>query len=267
MSTPMMTVKVTHRFEASAERVFDAWLDPAKAGKWLFATKTGKMIRAEIDARVGGGFVFVDRRDGEDVEHIGKYLELDRPRRIVFTFAVKMAPFTGDPSESTKVTIDIEPKGGGCVLTLTHEGVLRDYVERTNAGWTGILDGLERSLSRKADAIAFLELAASGRAHLAFPRFVGAGFIHHNAYFKGDADTLMKAMDEAAKENPGTIIEVQRALEDGDTVAVHSHVRHKPEDLGYATMHIFRFDADRVVELWDFGQEVPADSPNEHGMF
>ena len=56
-------------------------------------------------------------------------------------------------------------------------------------------------------------------------------------------------------------------LEDGDLVAVHSRVRQKPGDLGAAVVHIFRFQGDRIVELWDMGQSVPENSPNENGMF
>ena len=130
-------VLVTHRFSASAERVFDAWLDPAKAGRFLFATPQGRMVRAEIDARVGGSFVFTDRRDGEDIEHKGQYLEIDRPRRLVFTFAVPKFS-----AEVTRVTIDITPQDSGCELTLTHEGVLPDYAERTRSGWKMILETL-----------------------------------------------------------------------------------------------------------------------------
>lgn len=135
------TVRVTHRFSASAERVFDAWLDPAKARKFLFTTPTGQMVRAEIDARVGGAFCFVDRRDGEDVEHSGKYLEIDRPRRLVFSFVVPKYS-----KESTRVTIEIVPEGSGCVLTLTHEGVLPEWAKPTEGGWTGILSGLAAQL-------------------------------------------------------------------------------------------------------------------------
>ncbi len=142
MSTaPHVTVRVTHRFSASAERVFDAWLDPQKACKFLFATPTGEMVRTEIDARIGGAFHIVDRRNGEDVEHTGEYLEIDRPRRLVFTFLVpKYSP------ESTKVIIDIVRLGSGCELTLTHENVPPEYATRNEAGWTGILAALAKTL-------------------------------------------------------------------------------------------------------------------------
>jgi uncharacterized protein YndB with AHSA1/START domain len=142
-----VTVRVTRRFEASPERVFDAWLDPERAGRWLFATASGRMVRVEIDARVGGSFCFVDRRDGEDIEHTGRYLEIDRPRRLVFTFAVpKFSP------DGTRLTIEIVPLASGCELVLTHEGVLPDYASRTESGWTGILNELASTLSRKEPA-------------------------------------------------------------------------------------------------------------------
>ncbi len=60
---------------------------------------------------------------------------------------------------------------------------------------------------------------------------------------------------------------MQRALEDGDLVAVHSRVRLKPGEPGIAIVHIFRFEGDLVAELWDVGQPVPSDSPNANGMF
>jgi len=109
---PHVIVRVTRRFSASPERVFDAWLDAEKAGRWMFATASGEMVRAEIDARVGGSFCFVDRRDGQDVKHTGEYLEIDRPRHLVFTFSV-------DSSDSARVMIDIVPVGTGCELNWT----------------------------------------------------------------------------------------------------------------------------------------------------
>jgi predicted SnoaL-like aldol condensation-catalyzing enzyme len=40
-----------------------------------------------------------------------------------------------------------------------------------------------------------------------------------------------------------------------------------PGDSGVATIHIFRFEGDRIVELWDVGQAVPENSLNDNGMF
>ena len=133
-------VQVTHRFSASAERVFDAWLDPTRVGRWLFATPTGTVVRAEIDARVGGRFHIVDRRDGEDVLHTGEYLELERPRRLVFTFGVpKYSP------EYDRVTVEIKPAGSGCELTLTHD-VTPQWADGARGGWVGILEALATAL-------------------------------------------------------------------------------------------------------------------------
>jgi uncharacterized protein YndB with AHSA1/START domain len=146
MSTPSAsTLRITRRFTASAERVFDAWLDPQKAGSWLFATPTGKMVKVDIDARVGGKFNFTDRRDGEDIEHIGEYQEIDRPRRLVFTFGV---PKFSDVS--TRVIVEIVPQANGCELTLTHEGVLPEWQSRTVDGWTTLLGALASLVDPKS---------------------------------------------------------------------------------------------------------------------
>jgi len=74
-------------------------------------------------------------------------------------------------------------------------------------------------------------------------------------------------MEENAAKNPNKVLDIQRALEDGDLVAVHSRIRQNPGELGAAVVHIFKFQGNRVVELWDMGQPVPEKSPNENGMF
>lgn len=137
------TLRITRRFDFPMERVFDAWLDPEKARRFLFATPTGKMVRVDIDARVGGSFVIV-RRDEDDVEHVGSYLEIDRPRRLVFTFGVPKYA-----KEITRVTIELTPQGKGCELTLTHEGVLPEWLEPSRQGWGMILDTLAKRLSEE----------------------------------------------------------------------------------------------------------------------
>ena len=122
-------------------------------------------------------------------------------------------------------------------------------------------------MTKKEIAQDFLKLASKGQAREAFELYVSDGFKHHNAYFKGDGHTLMTAMEENGKKTPDKIFEMQRALEDGNLVAIHSRVRQTSKDLGAAVMHIFRFENDRIIELWDFGQAVPENMINENGMF
>ena len=138
-TTKRIAVSVSHTYTASPERVFDAWVDPKKAVKFFFATETGEVVRCEIDARVGGTFTVVDRRDGKDVLHTGKYIEVERPRHLVFDFAVPdYSP------EWTRVSIDITPSGSGSQLTLTHDGVFEEYAVQTQNGWTTILAALDK---------------------------------------------------------------------------------------------------------------------------
>lgn len=138
----MVEFTVTHRYAHPPERVFDAWLDPAIARKFLFATPTGEMVRAEVDARVGGQFAFVDRRpDMGDVLHTGEYKVVDRPRRLVFTFGVpKFNP------DFTEVEVEITPTEGGCEVRLTQRDTPEEWAERSAEGWATILATLEAAL-------------------------------------------------------------------------------------------------------------------------
>ena len=121
--------------------------------------------------------------------------------------------------------------------------------------------------SHKDAAVNFLGLVALGKVREAYEKHVGAGFRHHNPYFHGDAASLMEGMQQNAAKNPNKLLEIKSAIQEGDRVAVFSRVRQNPQDRGGAVVHIFRFDKDRIVELWDVGQAVPEESVNENGMF
>jgi uncharacterized protein YndB with AHSA1/START domain len=142
MADPII-ITVERHIAASPERVFDAWLDAGAVGKWLFATPDGVMEKVEIDPRVGGKFLIVERRGEALAEHFGEYLEIDRARRLVFTFAAMR------DAGYTRVEVTITPEGGGSRVTLVHEmdPEWADYEAQTRQGWTKILDGLGRSLS------------------------------------------------------------------------------------------------------------------------
>jgi predicted SnoaL-like aldol condensation-catalyzing enzyme len=113
----------------------------------------------------------------------------------------------------------------------------------------------------------FLTKCASGQSREAFKLYVGTNFKHHNAYFKGDATSLMVAMEQNAIENPHKNFQIQRVLEDGNLVASHSKVKVKEDGPELAVIHIARFEGEKIAELWDFGQEVPKNMVNENGMF
>ena len=143
-SKPTTTVTVQRRFAASDERVFDAWLDPTMIGQWMFgpSLREEEIVRLSVDAQVGGRFSFLVRRQGQEIDHVGKYLEIDRPRRLVFTWGI-----AGLSVDETDVTVDIEPLEVGCELTLTHRKVWSDYAERTKAGWATMVDVLAKVLA------------------------------------------------------------------------------------------------------------------------
>src|SRR6476661_6902429 len=61
MTAPAV-VTASREIAAPPGRVFDAWLDPKEAAQFLFATPGGKIVRCDIDARVGGRFLFTVRR-------------------------------------------------------------------------------------------------------------------------------------------------------------------------------------------------------------
>lgn len=121
--------------------------------------------------------------------------------------------------------------------------------------------------ARKDAAVDFLRACAAGHAREAFSKQAASGFRHHNPFFPGDAKSLWEGMDDNAAKFPDKVLEVKHVLADGDYVAVHSSVHMKTGDAGIAVVHLFRFEGDKVAELWDVAQQLPADSPNENGPF
>ena len=129
------------------------------------------------------------------------------------------------------------------------------------------IDQQSKPLSLKEKSISFLQNVAFGNVREVYQKYVGPGFLHHNPFFPGDAKSLMIAMEENAAKNPNKRFEVKFAIQEKDMVTVYSHIKQNPDDLGAAVVHIFRFKDDQIVEMWDVGQPIPKDSPNENGMF
>lgn len=116
-------------------------------------------------------------------------------------------------------------------------------------------------------ACEFLRMCARGEVREAYARFVSEDFVHHNAWFAGDRESLLLAMEQSAVAEPNKAFEVMQVIDGGDRIAVLSHLKRASVDLEYAVVHIVRVEGGRIVELWDLGQEIPKDSPNANGMF
>lgn len=144
MTTPhVVQARATRRFRASAEEVFDAWLDPALVREW-FGPGLGEMTRVDLDARVGGTFWLVQRRAAGDAVHTGEYLEIDRPRRLVFTW--RTPPLT----DTSRVIVDIQPLDHGCDVTVTHEmsPEWEPFVDRAASAWQTMMDAMAKVVER-----------------------------------------------------------------------------------------------------------------------
>lgn len=140
-----VTARVSHRFSQPAERVFAAWLDPALIGQWMFGPhlRDEEIVSLKLEARVGGRYSFVVRRQGQELDHAGEYLELDRPRRLVLTWGLR------EERDPSRLVLDFEPQADGCEVTLRHEmrAEWADFVGQSEAAWARMLRTLDATLS------------------------------------------------------------------------------------------------------------------------
>ncbi|MDN2579574.1 SRPBCC domain-containing protein [Aquibium sp. ELW1220] len=137
-----LTVKRT--IAAPREKIFEAWLTPAKLAMFMRTARDGLAApRVETDAVKGGKFLIVMATVDREVPHTGTYLEIDPHSRIAFTWESPHSP------EGSVVTLDLaEPTPGMTEITLHQvkfhsEGSRRGHEE----GWSAILDHVEGSLN------------------------------------------------------------------------------------------------------------------------
>ncbi len=125
----------------------------------------------------------------------------------------------------------------------------------------------ERIRAYKKAAVQFLEKVVKGNIDEAYRTLVDMNGKHHNHFFPAGFASLQKAMEDNHVQFPAKRITVKNVLADGDLVAVHSELLLKAGGDRMTVVHIFRFKGDKIVELWDCGQQIPADSPNADGAF
>lgn len=144
--TDRVFVHVEKSFNVPAERVFDAWLDVASMRNWMFgpSVRDEEIVSLNNDPRPQGRFSFVVKRGNEILDHTGTYLEIQRPARLVFTWGVNM-----EGGAESVVKIDIRDTPEGCHLKLEHDMDVKwaEYAERTQEGWTYMLNLLGKWFS------------------------------------------------------------------------------------------------------------------------
>jgi uncharacterized protein YndB with AHSA1/START domain len=135
----LQQVHIRRRMPAPIEEVFRWWTDPDLMARWM--TPVGE-VSASVDLRVGGSLRVVMAGEGMVIEHVGEFLEVDPPQRLVFTWTSR---FTG--GHASVVTVELEPDGDDASwLRLTHAELSEDAAKSHRGGWLALLDRLEALL-------------------------------------------------------------------------------------------------------------------------
>jgi uncharacterized protein YndB with AHSA1/START domain len=139
----LTAITVIRTIPASADKVFDVWMDPKSPGGPWFGAE-----HVILNPAVDGLFYLAVKHEGRIWPHYGRFLQLDRPHRIEHTWM----------SEATKgaesiVTITIEPQGDETNVTLHHAGVPDDEMgHRHQEGWNFVLSALAEALASRRSA-------------------------------------------------------------------------------------------------------------------
>jgi uncharacterized protein YndB with AHSA1/START domain len=130
---------------AAPAAVFDAWLDPSLAALF-FAAGDLAVREIVIDPREGGAFRLVMASESDEVIHEGRYVVIDRPRRLVLTW---ISPATDHRLSLVEVTFT--PTPAGVRVRVEHEGLPdAERAGRHERGWGSILVKLSTFFSEGA---------------------------------------------------------------------------------------------------------------------
>lgn len=139
-------LKAEIELKAPPEKVYAAWTRPELLPKWFGPSADGRLQVDHFDCSVGGRYdVTMIFADGDRVQIVGKYQELDPPNKIVFTWQ-----WTDGPTRSneTLVTVDLAPSEVGTHLMLTHERFSTAEARNDHQqGWKPILARLASILT------------------------------------------------------------------------------------------------------------------------
>lgn len=121
--------------KAPTDEVFQHFVDPALFGLWMAEGAT-------LDP-APGGVVRWTHPNGDTVS--GRYIEVDPPHRLVFSYGWERREVEIPPG-STTVEIDLATLADGSTLvTLVHRGLEDRAAEAHRGGWAHYLNRLRRT--------------------------------------------------------------------------------------------------------------------------
>jgi uncharacterized protein YndB with AHSA1/START domain len=136
-------ITVSRTISASAEKVFDVWIDPKIPGGPWFGSD-----RVILNPIVDGLFYLAVKHEGRTWPHFGRFLQIDRPRVVEYTWMSE-----GTKGAESIVTVTLEPRGEQTEVTLLHSGVPDDEMGRKHKdGWAWVLSALAESLASRRSA-------------------------------------------------------------------------------------------------------------------
>jgi uncharacterized protein YndB with AHSA1/START domain len=136
---------IERTFDAPATAVFDAFTNEDVMRRWWHARSDWTTPEAGVDLRVGGAVRVVMRdTDGDAHGGGGHYTEVDRPRRLVFTWVWDR----DDEDRETLIEIDFVESGGATTVTFTHSNLRDEATARDHEdGWNRCFDNLVLTLA------------------------------------------------------------------------------------------------------------------------
>jgi len=135
-------VVVRRTIAASAEDLFDAWLDPQALALWM-RPGTIQSTVAQVEARVGGGYEITMQGTSGPIVHKGVYRTIDRPTRLAFTW---ITAFT--ENRESLVTVDFIRLGQRTEVVVTHEQLPESALPSHHKGWTSGLEHLDEACQK-----------------------------------------------------------------------------------------------------------------------
>jgi uncharacterized protein YndB with AHSA1/START domain len=135
-------VVVRRTIAASPEELFDAWLDPEALATWMRPGTIHSTV-AKVEPHEGGSYEITMQGQSGPIVHKGVYRQIDRPKRLVFTW-----DSPGTELRDTLVTVDFVPVGKRTEVIVTHEQLPESAKPSHSIGWTRGLEHLDEACAQ-----------------------------------------------------------------------------------------------------------------------